>query len=448
MDELLPRFLNFIRDENLFGKNDPVLLAVSGGIDSAVMAHLFYECNFSFGIAHANFQLREKDSEADENFVCDLAAKFDKRIFSVRFNTKEFAKENKVSVQMAARELRYSWLEEIRKDNGFHRIATAHHLDDSIETVFINMIRGTGIHGLHGILPKQNKIVRPLLCFFKKEIEEYATEKRISFRQDQSNYETGYDRNKIRLEVIPAIEKHFPFFKKNFTENTTRWRDAGSLYDDALTRVKKKAVVKRNQEEWISIPALKQQSAYKTILFEVLKEFHFNSDQTEQIVSALDAESGKIFFSPTHRLIKDRKHLIVSPLTATSLSEVLINEHDHRIPVTLSSVEGQLQISERDAEGFSIPQDSSISCLDKSELEFPLVLRKWKKGDYFYPFGMKRKKKKISDYLIDKKIPLNEKENIWVIESGKRIACIIGERIDERFKVTSSTEKVIVIEKP
>jgi len=444
MAELQQRFLNFIRDENLFGKNDPVLLAVSGGIDSVLMSHLFYGCNFTFGIAHVNFQLRGEDSEADENLVRELALKFGTPFFSVRFSTKEFAKEKKLSVQMAARELRYSWLEEIRQGNGFHRIATAHHLDDSIETVFINMFRGTGIHGLHGILPKQNKIVRPLLCFFKKEIEVYAIEKKISFRQDQSNYETDYDRNKIRLDVIPAIEKHFPSFKKNFAENIARWQDAESLYDEALMIIKGKVVAKRNEEEWISIPALKQHPAYKTILFEVLKEFGFNSEQIMQVASALNGESGKMFFSATHRLIKDRKHLIVSPLTATSLSEILIYEIDHHI----SSGKIQLQISERDAKGFSIPNDSSISCLDKSELEFPLVLRQWKKGDYFYPFGMKRKKKKISDYLIDKKIPLNEKENIWVIESGKRIACIIGERIDDRFKITSSTQKVFVLEQP
>ncbi|MFI5136005.1 MAG: tRNA lysidine(34) synthetase TilS [Chitinophagales bacterium] len=443
MTDLKNRFLNFIEEQKLFSRNDPVLLAVSGGIDSAVMSHLFHQCGLKFGIAHVNFQLRGKESEEDEAFVHSLAEQMNVKFFLTRFNTNEFAAEKKISVQMAARELRYGWLEQMRKENGFHRIAVAHHFDDSIETVFINMFRGTGIQGLKGIPPVNDKIVRPLLCFYKEELQNFAEENLISFREDSSNMMVDYDRNKIRLEIIPSIEKNFPAFKKVFVENISKWKDAALLYDEAMKLYRKKLLEQHKNEFRISIQKLKLLPAHKTILFELLKDFGFNSDQVSLIAESFESESGKNFLSATHRLIKDRKHLIISPIGTPSVSETLIQEDDRQI----RAGNFVLQISERKTNEFSVPKDSAISCLDKKELEFPLVLRKWKKGDYFYPFGMKKKKKKISDYLIDRKIPLSEKENIWVIESNRRIACIVGERIDERFKVAASTEIVVVIEK-
>jgi len=443
MAELKKRFLDFITKAKMFSPRDPVLLAVSGGVDSMVMLNLFHECALNYGVAHINFQLRGQESDEDESFVQQTAERLKLKFHSIHFDTEEYASGNKISIQMAARELRYEWLEKVRRDNGYHRIAVAHQVDDGIETVLLNTFRGTGIQGLKGIAPVNEKIVRPLLCFQKEELLEYAREKNISFREDSSNLEVDYERNKIRLDVIPAIEKNFPSFRKIFSGNIEKWKDAASLYDDGLKRVRKNLIEHRGDESWISIPKLQHITAHKTVLFEMLKDFGYNSDQSEIIARSLDIKSGKIFLSETHRIIKDRKHLIISPLSSGAVSEVLILENESSVVAGALA----LQISERKAKEFSIPKDSSVSCLDKKELEFPLVIRKWKKGDYFYPFGMKKKKKKISDYLIDRKIPLPQKENTWVVESGKRIACIIGERIDERFRITPSTELIYMIEK-
>lgn len=442
MSEFQERFEKFIQKENLFGKKTPLLVSLSGGIDSTVMLHLLYEGGFAFDIAHINFRLRGMDSDADEQFASHLAQRMNKKFHVTHFKTSDYAAEKKISLQMAARELRHRWLEEIRLTNGLHFTATAHHLDDSIETALINMIRGTGIHGLHGILPKQNKTVRPMLCFFKNEIVEYAGNSGISYRQDQSNFKIEYDRNKIRLEIIPVIENHFASFRKVFAQNIERWADGEHLLNAAISRAKNKIAVKKNEEVRISIAALLAQPACKTILYEVLKEFNFRKDHTGQIAQALQADPGKMFFSATHRLLKDRKYLIIHPLGSNSISEVLIADHDTQVRAGGFEV----RLSEHDAEDFHIPRNPLTGCLDKSRLEFPLVLRRWKKGDYFYPLGMKRKKKKISDYLTDRKIPLSEKENILVIESGEKIACIVGERIDERFKITPLTRRIWMVQ--
>jgi len=442
MTDLKKRFLKFIEEQNLFGRNDPVLLAVSGGVDSIVMLNLFHQCRLNFGIAHVNFQLRGKESQEDEAFVRSLANELSVKFFSAGFNTAAFAAEHKISVQMAARELRYEWLERVRKENGFHRIAVAHHLDDSLETVFINMMRGTGIQGLKGISPVNGKIVRPLLIFYKEELQAFAVRNKISFREDSSNRLVDYDRNKIRHEIFPVVEKNFPSFKKVFSNNVLKWKDAAFLYEEALQYHRRKILRKADSEFRISIPKLKSIPANVTVLFELLKDFGFNSDQVNSISESFGSESGKIFLSAKYRIIKDRTELIISPLSKAPPSETLIQESEK----TIHAGNIVLRISEWPANKFSIPKDSSICCLDKDELQFPLLLRKWKQGDYFYPFGLKKKKKKISDYLIDRKIPLSEKENTWVIESNKRIACIISERIDDRFAVTAATRTIYAIE--
>lgn len=441
-NRMIERFLSFIKTQHLF-LHEPVLLAVSGGVDSVVMCHLFHQSKLKFAIAHINFQLRAHDSFEDEAFVADLGKQLDVPCFITRFNTAGYAAEKKISIQMAARELRYAWLEEIKKENGFHFIATAHHQNDSIETVLLNIFRGTGIHGLHGIKPKQGKIIRPLLPFYKKEIETFAAAQGITFRQDHSNFETDYDRNKIRLEIIPLIEKFYPAFLHSFSENIEKWTDAGWLYEQEVILLKKRIMEQRGAEIFISIPRLTQIPAYPTLLYEVLKEFGYSSDQVASVAAAFNSNPGKVFYSATHRLLKDRKQLILSKISAETVSRILISENESRITMPLFT----LNVEIANALSFTIPKDSSISCLDFESLEFPLLLRKWKKGDYFYPFGMKKKKKKISNYLVDRKISLHEKENIWVLESGNRIACIIGERIDERFKITTTSKKVMIITK-
>ncbi|HUM45656.1 MAG TPA: tRNA lysidine(34) synthetase TilS [Chitinophagales bacterium] len=440
MSVMIDQFTDFIEANDLFKPADPVLLAISGGADSTVLGHLFRKAGFRFGIGHLNFQLRGTDSDADESFVKALALQWDVPFFVTRADTTAISIARKISIQMAARELRYDWLEEVRKKHGFHFIATAHHRDDAMETVLLNMFRGTGIHGIHGIRPKHGKIVRPLLPFYKRELEAFAQENAITFRQDLSNFETDYDRNKVRIEIIPTIEKFFTSFQDSFSENINRWRDAGLLYEAQINLLKKKLLVHKAQEVFISIPKLQQFPAAKTVLYELLKDFNFTAEQAAFIHASFDSIPGKMFYSATHRLLKDRNQLIISEKANADLSEVLVTENDRSIQ--LSSV--RLKLSLYESSDFPVPQDNVISCLDHRLLEFPLLIRKWKKGDYFYPLGMK-KKKKISDYLIDRKMPLHEKEKVWVLQSGERIACIIGERIDERFKIDANTKKVFVI---
>ena len=440
---VIDKLINFIRENRLFQAKDPVLLAVSGGVDSTVMSQLFKESGLRFGIAHLNFQLREGDSNEDEVFVGILAANLAVPFFVTRVETREYASAHKMSIQMAAREMRYQWLEMIRKEHGYHFIATAHHLNDSAETVLLNIFRGTGIHGLHGIQPKHGKIVRPLLSFTKEELLNYAHDKQIEYREDKSNYETEYDRNKIRLEIVPLLEKFYPDIIKRFGENISKWSDAGRIYNHSISLLKKKIIAQNQDELFISIPALKQYSFFKTLLFETIREFNFSPHQVDQIVEVLDGSAGKVFYSPTHRLLKDRKNLVLSKIDTEHISETYITQSEKTVVAGLL----KLRIETKAANDFVIPADARINCLDYDVLEFPLLLRKWERGDYFYPFGMKKKKKKISDYLIDRKIPLHEKENTLVIESGNRIACIVGERIDERFKVAPSTKKVFVIKK-
>ncbi len=431
----------FINEHSLFQPKTPVLLGVSGGIDSTTMCYLFRECGFNFGIAHINFQLRGYESDEDEKFVTELAQQFRVAFFTERFDTALFAKENKISIQMAARTLRYGWLEQIRRTNSYHFVATAHHQDDRIETVLLNMFRGSGIRGLHGMKPKQDKIIRPMLCFSRDEIESFAGLNHIPFRQDRSNFETEYYRNKIRHEIIPSIEKHYPSFKNTFSENIEKWKDAEWLYDQMVSQVKKKVMEKKGEETFISISRLKLFPVIQNVLFEILKEFDFNTDQSRQVAASLNSISGKIFYSSTHRLIKDRKHLIILLKDNEFSSEILIFESDQQ--VSILSLHMVLKSIEKN--NFIIPKENAVHCLDQNLLEFPLLLRRWKKGDYFYPFGMKKKKKKISDYLIDKKIPLHQKDKIFVIESGGKIVAVAGERIDERFKITDSTEKIFII---
>lgn len=462
-------FTEFVKENKLFQKGQPVLLAVSGGPDSVVMCHLFHKSGFQFGIAHCNFKLRGKDSDKDEAFVKNLAKDLDVGYWTENIPIKKYADEHSVSTQMAARVMRYEWLEKIRKDNDFHSIAVGHHRNDVAETMLLNFIKGAGIYGLHGIKPKQvlhfNQdihIIRPILFSSKEEIKQYIKSNNIACRHDKSNDGSKYQRNKIRNEVMPLLKEINPKLDQTLYDNSQRFEEIESLYLMAVHRLKNKMIIpmsgkKRDQDTSthfkISISKLKPLNAKETMLFEILKGYGFNTTLVREITEGLDGISGKQFLSSTHRVIKDRKYLIVQPIEEKGIEPVLFDQNDKKVEAGgITFTIKNKAVSPGKSRKLKISSDSNIAHLDLKKLDFPLLLRNWEKGDYFYPYGLtkgkngKAGKKKIGHFLIDMKVPLSEKENVKVITSGKKICWVAGYRIDDRFKIDNQTTNILVIE--
>ncbi|MBK5284271.1 MAG: tRNA lysidine(34) synthetase TilS [Bacteroidia bacterium] len=438
---MLEKFLEFIKEEKLFSPSQKILLAVSGGMDSALMCELFHKAGFSFAIAHCNFKLRVKESDGDEQFVKTLSEKYKVPYFSKRFDTKEHSGNNKISIQMAARDLRYSFFEEVRKKHKYNFIATAHHKSDVMETMLINLTRGTGISGLHGILPKRNKIIRPLLFAKRDEIEIFVSANTISFREDSSNQSEKYQRNLIRKKVSPLLKEINPDVENSFYESALKMRGVEKLLLDFVDAFSKANVLNENDKTMIPIEAVASFDYGETVLFELLKPFGFTSDVVVQIFKSSNATPGKQFISSTHCLTRDRKYFIITQLPGElefGFAMIL------NVPAKITFSGERFSFHIEESAKFIVPKSPAISCLDFDKLEFPLTLRLWKAGDRFQPLGMKTKKK-VSDFLIDIKLPLNEKDNVKVILSGDEIICLPTLRIDERFRVTPRTEKVLVI---
>jgi len=442
---MLKEFKAFIVSEKLFGPNDKILLAVSGGIDSVVMAELFHRAGYSFGIAHCNFGLRGMESDADEAFVERLSGKYKVPFFTKRYLTAKEAKEKGISIQMAARELRYLWFNELLEKEKYYAVATAHHLDDQVETFFINLLRSTGIAGFHGILPRQGNLIRPLLFSYRDNIEAFARKYRLAFREDSSNAEIKYLRNKIRHEVIPVFRELNPAFPHILTETIKRMRETEIIFRNSVEETRKKILRKDKKGTHIRIAELGKLAPAGIFAFELLSPFGFNEAVILDILHSFHDPSGKIFYSPTHLLIKNREELILNPLPGKEESllmnaEFLIAEGKKEIrkPIHLSFLEKPKGIKS------TIDPSKEIATLDVRKIVFPLILRRWKKGDSFYPFGM-NKKKKLSDYFIDRKLSIPEKENAWLLCSGNYIIWIVGQRIDHRFRVTSQTKEVLQI---
>ncbi len=439
---MINEFLQYTAAKNLLQKNDKVLLAVSGGIDSVVMCHIFHQAKQPFAIAHCNFKLRAAASDEDEVFVEELARKLGVPFYATAFNTQQFALNNKASIQVAARDLRYKWLEEIRMANDYKFIATAHHQNDNAETMLYNLTKGTGIAGLHGILAKNGKIIRPLLFTDKTAIETYATTHQINFREDASNAETKYTRNKIRHEVMPVLRTINPALERTFFENAQRFEEIEQIYLEGINAYRKKILEKSKNDILISIRKIQKIAALPTVLYELLSPYNYSAAQVKQIIGALEAEPGKVFYSATHQIIKDRKHLILSEKTDLDAGFTLIQAED----TLVEKKDLQLHFSQQQAQNFEIITSNDTACLDFDKLAFPLMLRRWKEGDYFYPFGMNHKKKKLKRYFADNKFSRIAKDRTWILcDNDKRIVWVVGHRTDERFRILDKTTKVCII---
>jgi tRNA(Ile)-lysidine synthase len=439
--DLLEQFTAVIKQQNLFAAKDKLLLAVSGGEDSVVLCELCNQAGFDFIIAHCNFQLREEESERDENFVRGLAKKYNVNVLVKKFDTKDYVADNKLSVQVAARELRYEWFNELlQTDKLAGYVLTAHHADDNAETVLMNFFRGTGLHGLTGMPSGAGLIRRPLLGFSKEELQAFSRKHQLEFVEDSSNQSTKYTRNLFRYELIPLLQKVYPSVKENLQDNIRRFSEIEQLYRFSTGELIKKLCRKKGNE--IHIP-VKQLLSYQSraLIFALISMYDFNEKQVDEVLKLAESDSGRFIQSPSgkFRVIKHRHWFVISPHSDPEALTILIEKNDNRVQFTAGCLVFETVNNTKPA-----AKDSSIAELEAGDIEFPLLLRKWKQGDYFYPLGMK-KKKKLSRFFIDQKLSKTDKEKIWVLEMNKKIIWVVGQRIDDRFKITENTKKILRI---
>ena len=424
-------------------KEKKLLLAVSGGIDSMVLCDLFDRMGVQFDLAHCNFNLRGDSSDLDEAFVQKEALKRNLELFVISFDTKKYAKEKKLSIQMAARELRYNWFKEILTEHKIDYLVTAHHADDVLETFFINLSRGTGIDGLTGIPDHTSWIIRPMLPFTKTEIQAYAIKKELEWREDYSNEDTKYLRNKIRKELVPVLKELNPAFMNSFAAALENLSGSRKIIKDKMDEVLLEIIEPsaNNNTEVLQFKVEKvmnyaDNSAY---LYQIFNPYGFN--HWKDIRSLLEAQSGKQVFSNTHRLIKHGNYLLLSPIEAKPDPSICFEVKENQPFLNLDRDIIRFESLDHIRQ-FRKNKATDLAQFDKSKLRFPLIVRKWRKGDYFYPFGMKGKKK-LSDFFKDQKYSLLQKENIWLLCSGEDIIWLIGKRMDNRYKVTEKTKIIL-----
>lgn len=422
-------------------QQQPWLLAVSGGLDSVVLAHLCHSQQQPIAIAHCNFNLRGEESFRDQQFVAAFAQQLQVSFFVKDFDTNAYRAETGSSVQVAARELRYQWFTEVADQNGYRFIATAHHADDNAETVLMHLFRGSGIKGLRGMLAVQGNIIRPLLYASRQMIVDYAKEYHLQWVEDSSNETDKYTRNYIRHHVFPMIQQVIPHSHAGFDKSIGLLAETEILYQEAIAQHVKKLVAAKGAEQHIPVLKLVKLPAAKTILYEIISSYGFTASQLNDAFHLLQAESGKYISSPTHRLIRNRAWLIVAPLQTSEAEHILIEKNDQQTIFR----EGILQWKWLLNENIALRNDANVALLDVAAIHFPLLLRPWRQGDYFYPLGM-QKKKKLSRFFIDRKLSTTDKEKIWVVESRKKILWVIGQRIDDRFKIEDTTKEVLQLQ--
>ena len=436
---MIDSFLTFVNEHRLHLSESPTLLAVSGGVDSMVMAELFRRTGFPFAVAHCNFGLRGEESDADERFVRQWAEDVGVPCHIRQFETQHEADSRHISIQMAARDLRYAWFDKLLNDFGYVHLALAHHADDSIETVLLNLIRGTGLAGLLGIAPVRAPVVRPLLYTSKNEIKDFALRQNIAWREDSSNATDHYRRNILRLRVLPVLQELNPSLEGTFRQTSERLRAASSILDSYLASWQTQAVSREGDTLYIAIDLLRQAHEPVYQLHSVLESFGYNYAQTEDIVAALDATSGKQFHSTRYTLTKDRFALILRPQNnSPGTKPIFIPEGTTRIPLFEN---GALLLTRHTYSPAFVPKpDRHIAYFDEALVQFPLTIRPWKRGDWFCPFGMNGKRKKVSDLLVENKVPVSHKRDCLVLLNGDQlILWVVGLRSDDRFRLRSDT---------
>ncbi|SDT89575.1 tRNA(Ile)-lysidine synthase [Polaribacter sp. Hel1_33_78] len=435
---MLQKFKEHIHINFPFLKDKKLLIAISGGLDSVVLAHLLFELNFTTSLAHCNFQLRAKESDLDEEFVKLFSQKTSNQIFTKKFTTEEFAKEKKLSTQIAARELRYHWFQELIAQHNFDFVLTAHHADDNLETFLINLTRRSGLDGFTGIPKINGNIVRPLLAFSREEILAYAKANNIKWREDASNASIKYIRNKIRHQIVPILKEINPNVLETFSKTSKHLQQSKQIIEDRIADISAKIITSENSILKIDIDKIRQLSHSKAYLYQLLKEYNFT--EWNDVYSLVSAQSGKQVYSKTHRLLKDRAFLMLSKIGDDENRQekiYLVSENHKEItnPISLSfNIVQQIAM-----------EDKQHIYVDKDLLKYPLIVRKWQNGDYFYPIGMQGKKK-LSKYFKDEKFSLLQKENTWLLcNANNEIIWIINHRQDRRLSVKNSSKNILKI---
>ncbi len=435
---MLVAFQDYIEQTALFSPEDKILLAISGGVDSMVMASLFHAAGFKFGIAHCNFQLRGEASDADEQLVKKQAREWGVPFHVIQFKTKEESGKQQKSTELMARELRYQWFAELMQTFDYQFLATGHHLNDSLETLLYNLAKGTGIRGLHGIPVKNDKTIRPLSFASRDKIVSYAIAEKIPFREDASNQSLEHNRNLIRHKVIPPLKEINPSLEHTFSKTLKQLKETEALFLWAVKEQHQKMITEEADVVKVNMVALKSAVAKSTVLFEIIYKYGFNSDHVDQIFRAID-NVGAQFYSKTHHILVGRKELLIKRKKHTQAIWVKIE----MLPDTINLPKGALSATILKELPVNLNQGKAIALVDLAKVKLPFIVRKWKEGDRFQPLGMKGKSKKVSEYLRDEKLSLFDKEAVLVLESEGEIVWVVGHRSDERFKITKNTKEIL-----